>query len=139
MDEFHEADQKETADRQELAPPPQPPHRRSPARQRAYFLRQFERCGKVTEAAARTGVTPRTVQRWRARDRRFAERYQSLVEWRLTLLEDVAYSRARNPTLQPRFWRGRPTYRSASSLPTSWNRRARCTRRSHARSQLTSP
>jgi hypothetical protein len=81
--------------------------KRSPARQRAYFLRQFERCGAVTEAAARTGITPRTVQRWRNNDPRFALRYEDALARRSELLEDDGIRRARGVTFKPYFYRGR--------------------------------
>ena len=79
----------------EIAPPMmRVPKRRTPARMRTYFLRQFERSGSVTEAAARAGITPRTVQRWRARDPRFALRYDALVERQEMILADAAIQRA---------------------------------------------
>lgn len=92
----------------EMAEPTARPARpRSPARQRAYFLRQFERCASVTEAAARTGITARTVQRWRQRDPRFARRYDEALERRWELLEDDGVRRARLPNVRPYFYKGR--------------------------------
>ena len=70
------------------------PRRRTPARLRTYFLRQFERSGSLMEAAARAGITPRTVQRWRNRDARFAFRYDALIERQEAILADAAIQRA---------------------------------------------
>lgn len=70
------------------------PHRRTPARLRTYFLRQFERSGSLMEAAARAGITPRTVQRWRGKDARFAFRYDALIERQEAILADAAIQRA---------------------------------------------
>ncbi len=70
------------------------PRRRTPARLRTYFLRQFERSGSLAEAAARAGITPRTVQRWRGKDARFAFRYDALIERQEAILADAAIQRA---------------------------------------------
>ena len=70
------------------------PRRRTPARVRTYFLRQFERSGSLAEAAARAGITPRTVQRWRARDPRFAFHYNEVIERQEAILADAAVQRA---------------------------------------------
>jgi hypothetical protein len=70
------------------------PRRRTPARLRTYFLRQFERSGSLAEAAARAGITPRTVQRWRSQDPRFAVRYDALIERQEAILGDAAIQRA---------------------------------------------
>jgi len=84
-----------------------PPRRPTPARLRTYFLRVFERCGSVAEAASRAGVTPRTVQRWRHVYPRFAERYAEIKARRVELLEDLALQRASGRALEPRFYHGR--------------------------------
>lgn len=83
-----------------------PPKRPTPARLRTYFLRVFERCGSVAEAAARAGVTPRTVQRWATAHPRFAERYAGTKARRVELLEDLALQRASGRALEPRFYHG---------------------------------
>ncbi|MDP2331244.1 MAG: hypothetical protein Q8M19_11200 [Reyranella sp.] len=70
------------------------PRRRTPARVRTYFLRQFERSGSLMEAAARAGITPRTVQRWRTKDPRFAFRYNEVIERQEAILADAAIQRA---------------------------------------------
>jgi hypothetical protein len=71
-----------------------PPRQRTPGRQQVYFLRHLARSGSQVEAAARTGVTPRTVQRWRSTNERFARRYDAVIERRLEMLEDRAMRRA---------------------------------------------
>jgi len=80
--------------------------KRSLPRQQAYFLRQFRRCGRVVEAAARTGVMPRTVQRWRANHPRFAFRYDTLVEQRISMMEDDLILRANHVERRPILYRG---------------------------------
>jgi hypothetical protein len=71
-----------------------PPKRRTPYRLQAYFLRQLARSGCQAEAAARTGVTSRTVQRWRAANPQFAARYDTVLSTRVEILEDAAMQRA---------------------------------------------
>ncbi len=93
----------------ETPPPPPPPataKKRSLPRQQGYFLRQFRRCGRVAEAAARTGITPRTVQRWRATHPRFAFRYDALVEERISMTEDDLILRAGHVERRPILYRG---------------------------------
>ncbi|WP_305186660.1 hypothetical protein [Reyranella sp.] len=86
--------QQESPDIYSAPPMPQAPRRRTPARIRTYFLRQFERSGSLVEAAARAGITPRTVQRWRGRDPRFALHYNTLIERQEAILADAAIQRA---------------------------------------------
>lgn len=83
------------------------PKRPTPKRLQTYFLRQFERSGSVSDAAARTGVTPRTVQRWRATNPAFAARYNNLLERRAEVLEELALQRAATVETAPRFYRGK--------------------------------
>lgn len=72
-----------------------PPARKlSPRRLRVKFLRAFQRSGSLAEAAARTGITPRTIQRWRHRDPRFARHYDEVVERQEAILGDLAIRRA---------------------------------------------
>ncbi len=80
--------------------------KRSLPRQQGYFLRQFRRCGRVAEAAARTGITPRTVQRWRADHPRFADRYDRVVEDRISMMEDDLILRANHVERRPIMYRG---------------------------------
>lgn len=86
--------QQESPDTNLLSPMYPAPRRRTPARMRTYFLRQFERSGSLMEAAARAGITPRTVQRWRGRDPRFAFHYNALIERQEAVLADAAIQRA---------------------------------------------
>ena len=82
------------------------PKKRSLPRQQGYFLRQFRRCGRVAEAAACTGITPRTVQRWRANHPRFAARYDRIVEDRISMMEDDLVLRALHAEQRPILYRG---------------------------------
>ena len=84
-----------------------PPKRPTPKRLQTYFLRQFERSGSVGDAAARTGVTPRTVQRWRATNPIFAGRYNNLLAHRAEVLEELALQRAAAVEKAARFYRGK--------------------------------
>ena len=86
--------------------PPAAATKRSLPRQQGYFLRQFRRCGRVAEAAARTGITPRTVQRWRANHPRFAARYDRVVEERISMMEDDLILRANHVERRPILYRG---------------------------------
>ncbi len=84
-----------------------PPKRPTPKRLQTYFLRQFERSGSVADAAARTGVTPRTVQRWRATNPIFAGRYNNLLAHRAEVLEELALQRAAAVEKAPRYYGGK--------------------------------
>lgn len=91
-------------------PPPAdavPPRRLTRARLQTYFLRQLALSGSVADAAARTGVTPRTVQRWRAANAAFARRYDEMLSQRLEILEDLAMRRALGADRRPVFHRGK--------------------------------
>jgi hypothetical protein len=83
------------------------PGRPTPARLRTHFLRYFAQCGSVTEAAARAGVVPRTVRRWRKADPAFARRYDEVRASRLELLEDLAMRRACSADQRAVFHRGK--------------------------------
>jgi hypothetical protein len=85
---------------------PTPAKKRSLPYQQGYFLRQFRRCGRVAEAAARTGITPRTVQRWRANHPRFGARYDRVVEDRISMMEDDLILRAHHVERRPILYRG---------------------------------
>ena len=61
----------------------------------------------MADAAARSGVTPRTVQRWRAANAAFARRYEEVLSQRLEILEDLAVRRALGTDRRPVFHRGR--------------------------------
>ena len=71
-----------------------------------FFLRQLARSGSQADAAARTGITSRTVRYWRANNRRFAARYDQALDGRHELLEDKAMSRAMGVEHRPVFHRG---------------------------------
>jgi hypothetical protein len=84
-----------------------PPRRPTPARLQTYFLRRLAYSGSVTEAAAQAGVTPRSVQRWRAVNPAFARRYEEALASRLDILEDLAMRRALGADRRPVFHRGK--------------------------------
>jgi hypothetical protein len=87
---------------------PAPPRRPTPARLQTYFLRAFALSGSLSEAAARTGVAPRTVRRWRAVNQDFARRYEAVLAERVELLEDLAMRRACSVEHKPVISRGMP-------------------------------
>ena len=84
-----------------------PPRRPTRARRQTYFLRRLALSGSVADAAARTGITSRTVQRWRAANAAFARRYEEVLSQRLDILEDLAMRRALGADRRPVFHRGR--------------------------------
>ena len=86
---------------------PARPLRPTPVRLRAYFLRHFERSGSLAEAAAHTGISPKTVRRWRATNHRFARRYDAVIQQRLEMLEDAAVHRAFSVDRRSVFHHGR--------------------------------
>lgn len=59
-----------------------PERLRTPGRLRAAFRSHFTRCGSTTEAAARTGISRRTVQRWRKKYPGFDKDCRDIVEAR---------------------------------------------------------
>jgi hypothetical protein len=85
----------------------QPPVPRTRARLQAYFLRHFAMSGSVGDAAARIGIAPRTVQRWRRASPAFASRYDEVLANRLEILEDLAVRRASSTDRRAVFHRGR--------------------------------
>jgi hypothetical protein len=84
-----------------------PPRRPTRARLQTYFLRRLAHSGSVTEAAAQAGITPRSVQRWRAVNPAFARRYEEALASRLDILEDLAIRRALGADRRPVFHRGK--------------------------------
>jgi hypothetical protein len=54
----------------------------------ATFLRHLARSGSQAEAAARCGVTARSVRRWCANDSRFADRYERVMSQRRKFLAE---------------------------------------------------
>jgi hypothetical protein len=83
-----------------------PPRRPTRARLQTYFLRRLALSGSVADAAARTAITPRTVQRWRVANAAFARRYEEVLSQRLEILEDMAMRRALSADCRPVFHRG---------------------------------
>src|SRR4029453_9962813 len=105
-----------TADRLPVIPaaPPawspadaRPPRRPTPARLQTHFLRRLALSGSVADAAARTGIAPRTVQRWRVANPAFAHRYEEVLARRGEVLEDLAMRRALGADRRPVFHRGK--------------------------------
>jgi hypothetical protein len=94
-------------------PPPLPPGDAGPpprptrARLQTYFLRRLALSGSVADAAARAGITPRTVRRWRSVNAAFACRYEEVLSQRLEILEDLAMRRALGADRRPVFHRGK--------------------------------
>ncbi len=84
-----------------------PPRRPTRARLQTFFLRQFARSGCLADAAAATGVTARSVQRWREANPAFDRRYRAVLDSRVELLEDLAMRRACGTDQRPVFHRGR--------------------------------
>ena len=78
------------------------------ARRQTYFLRHFALSGSVGDAATRTGITPRSVQRWRTVNPAFARRYDEVVADRVAILEELAMRRASSVDYRVVFHRGRP-------------------------------
>jgi hypothetical protein len=98
-------------------PPPAAPRAADPdtlpvsrptrARLQTCFLRHFQNCGSVSEAAARAGIARRTVQRWRTENPAFAARYGAVLAGRLEILEDLAMRRATVAERRPVLHRGK--------------------------------
>jgi len=84
-----------------------PPARPTRARLQACFLRHFALSGSVGDAAARTGIAPRSVQRWRTVNPAFARRYGEVLADRVAILEDLAMRRASSIDHRVIFHRGR--------------------------------
>ena len=84
-----------------------PPCRPTRARLQTYFLRRLALSGSVADAAARAGITPRTVQRWRIANPAFAQRYEEALARRVEILEDLAMRRALGADRRPVFHRGK--------------------------------
>ena len=84
-----------------------PPKRRTPSRLRVAFLRQLERWGTVSQAAAAIDVDRRTIQRWRRLRPEFDARCVEALANRGQILEDDGMARARRATKRPFFYAGR--------------------------------
>jgi hypothetical protein len=79
----------------------------TPARQCAAFLHWVPRCTTIAEAAARAGVNRGSLYRWRARDRRFAEKWDAIVARQATEAADAIALQANAVEIQPVFYRGK--------------------------------
>jgi hypothetical protein len=78
----------------------------TPARRRAAFLHHFSHCRTVVEAAARTGVDRRTVDRWRRACPAFGARFEQIVaDRRREAFENVVLA-ADLVEMQPVYYRG---------------------------------
>jgi hypothetical protein len=63
---------------------------------RAVFLAELKRCGNVTEAATRAGVTRQAAYKVRGEDKAFAADWDDAVEQAVDDLEQEAWRRARH-------------------------------------------
>lgn len=79
----------------------------TPRRQQAAFLRQVPRCTTIAEAAARAGVNRGTLYRWRARDPRFAAKWDAVVARQAAEAGDDIALQANTIDVQPVFYRGK--------------------------------
>ena len=84
-----------------------PLKRRTPSRLRVAFLRQLERWGSISQAAAAVDVDRRTILRWRRRRPEFDARCEEALARRGQILEDDGMARARRPTKRPFFYGGK--------------------------------
>lgn len=76
-------------------------------RQRAAFLRQLQQCGSVAEAAERARVNRGSLYRWRARDARFAEKWDAAIARHAAEVADDIALQANTVEVQPVFYRGK--------------------------------
>lgn len=83
-----------------------PVKRRTPPRLRVFFLRQLRQCGEVSLAAKRTGVPLSTVYRWRERDARFRDRWNSTLMQRRQIVEDRLMAIVREGELHTVYYKG---------------------------------
>ena len=79
----------------------------TPARRRAAFLHHYRRCSSVTEAAARTGVDRRTVNRWREKDARFDAKCREILAQRRRMAEEDVVLAAGQVEVRQLFYRGK--------------------------------
>ncbi len=79
----------------------------TPGRQQAAFLRLVPRCATIADAAARAGVNRGTPYRWRARDPRFAARWDAAIACNAAEAADNLALEANRVDLQPVFYRGK--------------------------------
>jgi len=79
----------------------------TPRRQQAAFLRLVPRYVTIAEAAARAGVNRGTLYRWRARDPRFAAKWDAAVACQAAEAADSIALQANKIDIQPVFYRGK--------------------------------
>lgn len=79
----------------------------TPARRKAAFRHHYARCSSVTEAAARTGVDCRTVNRWRAKDPAFDAKCREILAMRRRMAEEDVVLAAGQVEVRSIFYRGR--------------------------------
>lgn len=84
-----------------------PERLRTPRRRQAAFLQHFARCRTILEAAARTGVDRRTVQRWRHAYPLFDRKCRDIVEARRRQAIENVVLAADGGEVRPVFYRGR--------------------------------
>jgi hypothetical protein len=78
----------------------------TPARRRVAFLRHYEACRTIVEAAARAGIDRRTVTRWRQASQAFDRRLAGIAADRRQDALDHALLVASRPFVRPVFYRG---------------------------------
>lgn len=83
-----------------------PVRRRTPPRQRVFFLRQLRLCGEVSLAAKRTSVPLSTLYRWRARDAKFRTRWDDILLQRHQIAEDRLMAILREGELRTVYYKG---------------------------------
>ena len=79
----------------------------TPGRQQAAFLRQVPRHATIAEAAAAAGVNRGTLYRWRARDPRFAAKWDAVVAREAAEAAERIALEANTIDIQPVFYRGK--------------------------------
>ena len=79
----------------------------TPGRQQAAFLRQVPRHATIAEAAAAAGVNRGTLYRWRARDPRFAAKWDALIARQAAEAAEGIVLQAGTIDIQPVFYRGK--------------------------------
>jgi len=84
-----------------------PERLRTPGRLRAAFRSHFARCRSITEAAARTGVSRRTIQRWRKQYPGFDKNCRDIVEARRQQAVENIVLAADHVEIKPVFYRGK--------------------------------
>ena len=79
----------------------------TPRRRQSAFLGHFARCRTILEAAARTGVDRRTVQRWRQNDPLFDRKCRDIIETRRRQAVENVVLAADHVEVRPVFYRGK--------------------------------